>query len=196
MHPLKQKGLHPTQMLEQLPAFIARIEALAMELGLSLTDYQADHIALRVNDWALAEQLHQAWLAYGEEWSNNAINGRPIVVIGFHQPLQVGAWTIEALELPYPGDKQYPQEGWEHIEFVIPSQAANTDALKVVLDEELPALAKNWAGLADQGITLKASCPSGEKERLANPTYAFKKDGVCIKLHPCSLKAVIASEDA
>ncbi|MGF1724145.1 VOC family protein [Photobacterium nomapromontoriensis] len=195
MYPLKQKGLHPVQMLEQLPTFIAKIEGLASELGLTLADYQADHIALRVNDWELAEQLHLAWLAYGDEWSNNTINGRPIVVIGFHQPLQIGAWTIEALELPYPGDKQYPHEGWEHVEFVIPSQVTETDALKVVLNDTFPALAMKWDGFTEQGVKVKASCPSGDKERLANPTYAFKKNGVCIKLHPCSLKAVIASED-
>ncbi|MGF1686686.1 VOC family protein [Photobacterium japonica] len=194
MQVLEQKGLLPAQMLAQLPTFMAKIDALAAELGLSLNDYQADHIALRVNDRVQAEALHQAWLAYGEEWSNNEINGRPIIVIGFHEPLKVGAWTIEALELPYPGDKQYPQEGWEHVEFVIPSDVNDTDSLKTVLDETFPALA--WDRLNEQGIHVKASSPSGEHERLANPTYAFKKDGVCIKLHPCSLKAVIASENA
>ncbi|PSW18749.1 VOC family protein [Photobacterium sanctipauli] len=196
MQTLEQKGLLPTQMLAQLPAFMARIKQLALELGVSLDNYQADHIALRVNDWATAEQLHQAWLAYGEEWSNNEINGRPIIVIGFHTPIEVDGWTIEALELPYPGNKPYPQEGWEHVEFVIPAKAADTDALKVVLDNTFTALAKGWDTLAEKGIKVKASSPSGEHERLPNPTYAFKKDGVCIKLHPCSLKAVIDSEQA
>ena len=57
-------------MLAELPAFMAKIERLAEQLGLSLAGYQADHIALRVNDWETAEQLHQAWLAYGK------LNGR------------------------------------------------------------------------------------------------------------------------
>ncbi|WP_415720908.1 VOC family protein [Photobacterium ganghwense] len=194
MQKLEQKGLLPAQMLADLPAFIARIEALAAELGLALSEFQADHLALRVNDWETAEVLHQAWLAYGDEWSNNQINGRPIIVIGFHEPIKVGCWTIEALELPYPGDKVYPQEGWEHVEFVIPSDVADTDTLKLELDARFPSLAAQWESLADRGIKVKASSPSGEKERLANPTYAFKKGGVCIKLHPCSLKAVIDSE--
>ncbi|MGF1737505.1 VOC family protein [Photobacterium satsumensis] len=194
MHKLEQKGLLPEQMLAELPAFMAKIERLAEQLGLSLAGYQADHIALRVNDWEIAEQLHQAWLAYGTEWSTNEINGRPIVVIGFDTPLSCGPWQIEALELPYPGEKSYPQEGWEHVEFVIPSKAADTDALKVSLDQAFPELASQWDKLADKGIKVKASSPSGEKERLSNPTYAFKHDGVCIKLHPHSLKAVIESE--
>ncbi|MGF1699068.1 VOC family protein [Photobacterium makurazakiensis] len=196
MQTLEQKGLLPAQMLEQLPTFMAKIELLASEIGLSLENHQADHIALRVNDWETAEQLHQAWLSYGEEWSNNEINGRPIIVIGFHTPITVKNWTIEALELPYPGDKAYPQEGWEHVEFVVSAKAASTDALKVVLDETFPDLKASWNTLDDKGIKVKASCPSGEHERLANPTYAFKKGGVCIKLHPCSLKAVIESEQA
>lgn len=193
MQKLTDAGLHPEQMLAGLPAFVERIEALAQEMNVSLSGYQADHIALRVNDRDMAEALHQAWLAYGEEWSNNEINGRPIIVIGFNQPLQVGRWCIEALELPYPGSKSYPQEGWEHIEFVIPAKAKDTDELKTKLDEAFPLLP--WDQLAEKGIKVKASTPSGEKERLPNPTYAFKKEGVCIKLHPCSLKDVIESEE-
>ena len=94
MQKLTEAGLHPEQMLVDLPAFMARIMTLASELGLSLEQYQADHIALRVNDRELAEALHQAWLAYGEEWSTNIINGRPIIVIGFHQPIQVGNFFV------------------------------------------------------------------------------------------------------
>lgn len=194
MQKLEEKGLLPEQMIDALPDFAARIEALAEKLGLTLDDYKADHIALRVNDWDCAERLHKAWLAYGEEWSNTEINGRPIVVIGLREPLQVGPWQVEALELPYPGSKQYPSEGWEHLEFVVPSTAATTDGLKVDLEETFPSLAQYWNELDALNVKIKASSPAGEKERLANPTFAFKHDGVCIKLHPCSLKDVIASE--
>lgn len=192
MQKLTDAGLHPEQMLAALPTFMAEIAQLAADLEVDLSPYQADHIALRVNDLSLAKQLHHAWLAYGEEWSVNEINGRPIVVIGFEKPLQVDGWTIEAIELPYPSDKVYPQQGWEHVEFVIPSASANTDELKVALEQTLPTLA--WDSLTEKGVKVKASSPSGEHERLANPTYAFKKGNVCIKLHPCSLKAVIESE--
>ncbi|HIF9120491.1 TPA: VOC family protein [Photobacterium damselae] len=192
MQKLKEIGLHPEQMLANLPAFMNKITSLLQELNISLTEYKADHIALRVNNYADAELLHQAWLEYGVEWSNNWINGRPIIVIGFTQPLQVGDWTIEALELPYPSNKTYPQQGWEHIEFVIPSNARTTDELKQHLAEQLPSL--DWSGFEEKQVKVKASSPAGEKERLPNPTIAFKKDGVCIKLHPCSLKAVLESE--
>ncbi|WP_318404066.1 VOC family protein [Photobacterium leiognathi] len=194
MNTLEQHHLHPTQMLAQLPDFMKAITALIDDLGISLKGFQADHIALRVNDQTLAEELHQAWLSYGQEWSNNMINGRPIVIIGFEQPLQVGDWSFEALELPYPSDKSYPKQGWEHIEFVVPSTARTTDELKQDLQKQLPTL--DWDGLAAKGIKVKESSPAGNNERLPNPTFAFKRDGVCIKLHGHSLKAVLESEQA
>jgi predicted metalloenzyme YecM len=43
---------------------------------------------------------------------------------------------------------------------------------------------------------MKLSSPKGEGERLANPTVAFKHDNICIKLHPHSLKNIVASEQA
>ncbi|MCD9528710.1 VOC family protein [Photobacterium carnosum] len=192
MKKLKQLGLHPEQMLADLPAFMNRIICLADEIGISLSSYAADHIALRVNSQDIALELHQAWLAYGTEWSQAIINGRPIVVIGFDKPLQVGEWTIEALELPYPNGKTYPQQGWEHVEFVIPGNAMSLEQLEQSISSIFPAL--NLQQLADKGIKVKASSPAGEHERLPNPTYAFKKGNICIKLHSHSLAAVITSE--
>lgn len=57
-------------------------------------------------------------------------------------------------------------------------------------------LEEKWDNLASLGVKVKQSCPSGDAERIANYTVAFKYQGVCIKLHPHSLKAVIESEQA
>ncbi len=59
-----------------------------------------------------------------------------------------------------------------------------------------PSLKDKWDNLASMGVKVKQSCPSGDAERIANYTVAFKYQGVCIKLHPHSLKAVIESEQA
>ncbi|GAL14478.1 protein yecM [Vibrio astriarenae] len=50
--------------------------------------------------------------------------------------------------------------------------------------------------LDELDIKMKLSSPKGEGERLNNPTVAFKHQGVCIKLHPHTLKAIVASEHA
>ena len=192
---LTELRLTPEKMLAEVAEFVDKIRVLAVEIGLDLVDLQADHIALRINDHSLAEQAHQAWLDYGKVISCAHINGRPIIVYQFISPIAIGSWQIECLELPYPAaGKQYPQQGWEHIEFVLPSNATNADDFLRDLKNKFPLMDKRWHDLDKQGIKTKLSSPKGEGERLANPTVAFKKSGVCIKLHPHSLRNVVLSE--
>ncbi|KXF81451.1 VOC family protein [Enterovibrio coralii] len=177
-----------------LPQFSLRMQALLDTLGLDLTTYQADHIALRVNDLALAKALHQDWLNESEELSVNKINGRPIVVVKAEEPLVFGTWETRCVELPYPGDKVYAEEGWEHAEWVIPSAATTPETFLEDVFKTFPDLKVRWDGLGELGVKVKLSSPSGEGERLSNPTVAFKSKGVCVKLHPVSLEQVIESE--
>jgi predicted metalloenzyme YecM len=182
-------------MEKNLPAFLGKVSALASDIGIRIDTLFADHIALRINDADLAKQAHRAWLTRGSVISSAVINGRPIIVIEFSQPLAVGGWSIECLELPYPAQgKTYPKQGWEHIEFVVESFAETADEYLTDLKRKLPALADRWANLSEMGVKTKLSSPKGEGERLANPTVAFKRDGVCIKLHPHSLKKIVQSE--
>lgn len=192
---LCETGLAPQQLLGKLDRFISKIEQLLALLGLDLRSHQLDHIALRINDQELAQTAHQAWLAYGQEISCAQINGRPIIVILFNEPLQSSHWRIECLELPYPAlGKTYPEQSWEHVEFVVPSQALSAQAFCEELKTNYPSLAEKWDGFADEGIKVKLSSPQGEGERLANPTVAFQWQGVCIKLHPHPLQKIVESE--
>ncbi|GLR75408.1 VOC family protein [Aliivibrio sifiae] len=193
---LKEQQLEPQQLINALPAFMDNIQTLLDVLGLDLSDYQADHIALRINDRDVAETAHQTWLQRSEEWSNNEINGRPIIALGFNEALNINGWSIECLELPYPGEKSYPQQGWEHVEWVIPCDVNSQEEFLTYLFSIFPVLKEKWSKLTSLGVKVKQSCPSGEAERVANYTVAFKYQGVCIKLHPHSLKAVIESEQA
>ncbi len=181
-------------LFSALLPFSQRLQGLIDTLGLDLSPYDTDHIALRVNDTEQAKQLHQAWLAYGDEISNNMINGRPIVVVKTREALTFGDWKTHCVELPYPGDKAYPEEGWEHAEWVIPSLATTPEALLEDVFALFPTLISEWDTLEEKGVKVKLSAPSGEGERLANPTVAFKGKGVCIKLHPVTLEQVIESE--
>ena len=192
---LTQAQLEPQQMIERLDDFMGRIEEFGNKLGLDLSFAQADHIAMRVNETALAKAAHEAWASYGETISQAMINGRPIVVIAFDEPLKSRGWSIECLELPYPAEgKIYPSQDWEHVEFVIPSHAQTADEYLSDLKDTYPQFAANFATLAEQGVKIKLSSPKGEGERLNNPTVAFKHQGICIKLHPHSLKKIVESE--
>ncbi|GAM73205.1 protein yecM [Vibrio ishigakensis] len=104
MDKLTQAELHPKQMLGRVEEFMDKIQALATELSLPIAEFQADHLALRINDSELAKLAHQAWSEYGSTISEAMINGRPIVVIFFDEPIKVKGWSIECLELPYPAE--------------------------------------------------------------------------------------------
>ncbi len=195
LQPLLDAGLHPNQMKQNLENFIEKIQQLTAVLQIDLSVYQLDHIAMRINELELAKLAHQAWAQEGEVISQTQINGRPIIVIAFNEPLVANAWQIECLELPYPAEgKIYPEQSWEHVEFVIPSEAQTADEYLEYLKQLFPTLASSWGDLADKGIKVKLSSPKGEGERLNNPTVAFKWQGVCIKVHPHSLKTIIESE--
>ncbi|MCS6153388.1 VOC family protein [Shewanella baltica] len=201
------------QLTQSWPAFEAQILALLETLGLADKALVCDHVALRVNSIASADALRDAFSCVGKIISDNIINGRTILIIELDTPLTLGQFSIACVELPYPSDKVYPQEGWEHIELVIDSKAKDCDTLSrdlLALCPKLSALLpseqaaepvpSSSLGLNSQGIAslaeikIKMSSPKGDKERLANPTIAFKRDDVCIKVHPHGIKAVIASE--
>ncbi|WP_238925401.1 VOC family protein [Vibrio sp. S11_S32] len=191
--PLIQQ-LSPAAMALSVVDFWQKMDALAQLIGLDYHDLKADHLAMRINDQVVAEQVHRAWLSEGQQISNAMINGRAIIVIQLDSALQVTDHKIDCLELPYPSDKAYPQQGWEHVEFVVPSKAQTAEQLVEQIKRQFPLMAKKWGRFAELGVKVKLSSPQGAGERLVNPTVAFKHQGVCIKLHPHSLQAVIASE--
>ena len=190
---LSQAQLHPQQMLANLETFMEKIKQLAQLAQLDIHNAKIDHIALRVNDDELARLAHHAWQAYGQEISAAQINGRPIVVFEFYRPLIVEGWSIECLELPYPvSGKRYPQQSWEHIEVVMAGEGNTAQEYLESLLMQHPKMAQVWPTLTQLGIQVKLSSPKGDGERLSNPTVALKWQGVTLKIHPHSLKHVIA----
>ncbi|MCG9722798.1 VOC family protein [Shewanella sp. Isolate7] len=176
----------------QWPGFSQAILDFMRELGLDGLGLECDHAALRVNTSQGADSLRDAFCRQGEIISNNVINGRPILIIALDKPWMLGELAIDCIELPYPGNKSYPVEGWEHIELVLPGGATTTDTLCQQLLARVPTLAPVLA--QETEIKVKMSSPQGEHERLANPTIAFKRGNLCIKVHPHGIKTVIASE--
>ncbi|MBW7983333.1 VOC family protein [Enterobacillus tribolii] len=178
------------ESLSELDADLARftglLEALAQKLGLDLSQFRADHISLRCHQNATADRWRHGLMQCGDLLSENNINGRPICLFTLRQPLTVGSWQIDCVELPYPGEKRYPHEGWEHVELVIDGdpQTLHPRALALLPD----------AALLTPGIKLKFSAPQGEGERLPNPTLAVSDGQVTIKFHPYDIRDVVASE--
>lgn len=169
-----------------LPRFEQALNRFAEKLHLDLTQFSADHISVRCHQNTTADRWCEGLQQCGSLLSEAIIKGRPIYLFDLQQPLKVGPWQIDCIELPYPGDKRYPQEGWEHVELVLAGDPATlyARALAQLPDEALLA----------QGIKLKQSSPQTEGERLPNPTLAITDGTVTIKFHPYSIRDVVASE--
>lgn len=134
-----------------LPRFTHALDELSRRLGLDITPLTADHISLRCHQNVTAERWRRGFEQCGELLSENMINGRPICLFKLHEPLQVAHWQFSIVELPWPGEKRYPHEGWEHIEIVLPGdpETLNARALALLSDE----------GLSLPGISVKTSSP-------------------------------------
>ncbi len=179
-------------LIDTWPIFCDKITIFLQELGLDKLNLTCDHVALRVNSIKAAKVLITYLEGQGKVISNNIINGRPILIFELNVPLIMGKMKIDCLELPYPGIKQYPSEGWEHIELVLAGRATTCDELKQQLLKIAPQIMPVLSGQSE--VKVKMSSPQGEHERLANPTIAFKKGDICIKIHSQSIKAIIKSE--
>ncbi|WP_299005553.1 VOC family protein [uncultured Shewanella sp.] len=181
-----------SNLLHSWPSFCKKIQSFMNELDISTYPFECDHVAIRINQLTDALQLKNNVHEFGDIISENIINGRPILIIKLHHSLHLGALTIDYLELPFPSEKRYPEQGWEHIELIFPSNAIDCQTLS---DELLLAIPKLAPIIANQtSIKVKMSSPRGDKERLPNPTIAFKKHNICIKIHPHHIKTIIASE--
>ncbi|TBM11831.1 VOC family protein [Hafnia alvei] len=169
-----------------LDRFTTLLQGFADKLELDLSAFSADHISLRCHQNATADRWRAGFKICGSLLSENIINGRPICLFDLNQPLRVGPWLIDCVELPYPGEKRYPHEGWEHVELVIGGDPTTLHprALELLSDSALLA----------PGIKLKFSSPKGEQERLPNPTLAVTDGEVTIKFHPYSIREIVASE--
>ncbi|MFZ7157523.1 VOC family protein [Avibacterium gallinarum] len=179
---------NPFFSYDEFAKFEQHILQLAEKMALPLQDYVIDHLAVRVN----SEQSAQRWLSEllkcGKILSDNLVNGRKIYLIQLDTPLIFANQQVQIVELPFPKNKQYPQEGWEHIEAVmpfLPKETANA-WIERINSHFL------WNKMTD--VRVKVSEPKVEGETLPNPSIAVSGDNAaCIKVHPYHIKTIVAS---
>lgn len=181
-----------TALLADFQDFEQKIQALAEAIHLDLTKYEIDHLSLRVN----SEQKAREWLAlllnYGSVLSDNSVNGRVIYLIALTQPLYLTGQAIDVVELPFPKNKHYPQETWEHIEVVVPFLTGETEA------EWLARIKNLFLRNQSEGLKVKTSEPKADGEKLVNLSVAISfsdqnHNHTCIKVHPYSIKQIIGA---
>lgn len=136
-----------------LPRFSDALERFTARLGLEIAGLDADHISLRCHQNTTAERWRRGLEQCGTLLSENMINGRPICLFKLAEPVCVAHWRFHIVELPWPGEKRYPHEGWEHIEIVLPGGPAtlNARALALLADDGLQPAGDRSNQLAERG---------------------------------------------
>ena len=167
-----------------LPEFEKKLQLMANDLHISLKDFHIDHISVRCHHLTTANRWHDGLIKCANLLSDNQINGRAIRLYELKQPIYVAGQSIDMVELPFPKDKIYIQESWEHIEMVI-----NVDP-ELLIDTATNLLPNPLP----EGFSMKVSQPKGQSERLPNPTLAVTNGIITVKYHPFSLKKIIESE--
>ncbi|MDH2998168.1 metalloprotein [Pasteurellaceae bacterium LFhippo2] len=184
-----------TACLGDLARFEQKIQQIANISGIELAQFEIDHLAVRMNSNEIAQQWKTLLLEKGTLLKESEVNGRPIALITLDQPLGFCEQQVSIIELPFPKGKIYNEEGWEHIEIVVP----------MLEDESV----EQWCNRLDSQFNLqnnpklkiKISQPSVEGERLPNPSIAISlkdetyQNFTCLKLHPHSIRDVVDSEN-
>ena len=181
-----------TALFADFQDFEQKIYSLAQQLNVDFAQYEIDHLSLRVN----TEQTAKAWLTllleHGSVLSDNLINGRVIYLIQLHEPLRLAQQKVDVVELPFPKDKHYPQETWEHIEVVVPFLSNETAA------EWLARIKNTFLRNQPERFKVKTSEPKGSGETLLNLSVAVSfldktQNPTSIKFHPYSIKQIVSA---
>lgn len=180
-----------TSLQSSLPDFYTRIDSFLCELDISdsVKHLSIDHAGLRFGDKSDVDRLREELSHHGHCFSAEIVNGREILLFQLNEPLQFGHWNIHSIELPYPKPGHDYEDGWEHIEFVIPSDADSLDQIRKNFLEAFPSLTIEYL---QNTYRYSEDMPLAESDQLPNPTIAIRKDkNLCIKFHPKSIQEVV-----
>lgn len=90
-------------------------------LKVDVSNFEIDHICYRVKNKNRYNELKSQLSSISKLLSEQLINGRYICIFELEEPLLYKNYSISCIELPQPKEEQTYKEGFEHIEFVIPT---------------------------------------------------------------------------
>ncbi|MGX2970154.1 VOC family protein [Ursidibacter sp. B-7004-1] len=184
-----------TAYFGDISQFEQKIQQIAQVIGLDLSKYSIDHLAVRMNNVETAQQWRDFLLADHSLLKESDVNGRPISLIKLVEPLIFCGQKVSIIELPFPKDKIYPEEGWEHIEVVIPFIADES------VEQWIKRIELQFELSKKTQICYKISQPKVLGERLPNPSIAItlkdatNRNNCCLKIHPYDISTIICSEN-
>jgi predicted metalloenzyme YecM len=152
---------------------------------------ELDHICVRLDTVDSVQRLQRELLSIGRNISTAIVNGRPIYIIELYEPLQVAGWMVKCVELPHPHPDKLFQNGWEHVEFVLPCATNTPKALQEAFEELFPRL---HSSVMQEKYERTDSQPGVDGDQKPNPTISLKINGVGIKFHPLSIQEVVGTK--
>lgn len=178
------------ELWDNITPFLDKVFSFTTELGIDVSRLNIDHAALRFRDPNKVDQLSEELKTDSKVIGEAVVNGRKIYIFKLNQPITYGQYLIPCIELPYPAhDHDYPNDGWEHVEFVLPTQDIN--GLELAFRHYFPSLTEDIM----RTYGYKLSIPKVEGEQLLNPTIALTKSKMLsIKFHPNSIEKVVSSK--
>ena len=183
-----------TACFGDLSQFEQKILQITQTIGLDLSQFQIDHLAVRMNTVETALEWRDLLLENATLLKESEVNGRPIGLFELHQAVKIGEQFVKIVELPFPKRKIYPVEGWEHIEVVVPFLE------KESVEAWIARMITTYQLDNHPSLNVKISQPEVIGEILPNHTVAISLEAetlcynVCLKLHPYDIKSVISSE--
>ena len=118
-----------TACFGDLSQFEQKIQQIAEIAEIDLSKYEIDHLAVRMNTFETAKKWRNLLVENVNTLKESKVNGRLIGLFELTQAVDFLGQKVKIIELPFPKSKIYPQEGWEHIEAVIPmQQSENVDS--------------------------------------------------------------------
>lgn len=183
-----------TACFGDLAEFERKIVQIAKIAQIDLSQYQIDHLAVRMNSDEVAHQWKAILLTGSTLLKESEVNGRPIGLFTLNQPLHFFGQAVSVIELPFPKGKSYPEEGWEHIEIVIPMHENES------VEQWCKRVDSQFFLQNNPELKIKISQPQAEGERLPNPSVAISlrnatyQNFCCLKLHPYDITTIVRSE--
>lgn len=144
---------------------------------------EMDHICVRLSDSAAVQTLHTQLKNAGETISSAVVSGREIYIVQLRTPLTIGPWKTQGIEQPHPKPGHLYGDGWEHVEFVMPSAEPTVDGVADAFNALFPHI-KNY----------EVREPHVEGDQLPNPTVDLVLDSMGVKFHAHSIQTVVGHQ--
>lgn len=177
----------------QLELFSAKLTDALVQLNIldACQKLPMDHICVRLKHNEDVDTIKIDLKKIGEVISEVAVNGREIAIIQMNEALHVGSWDTYGVELPFPKTNHTYEDGWQHVEFVLPDANNTMGGVRTAFLRTFPHLTieeleSHYAYSEDE--------PHADGDQLPNPTIGIKVGCLGLKFHANSIQTVVGFE--